>query len=310
VVQKLPGGALFFDKRESGQFDYLTVSETSNDPPSVSEDDPDSVNTPERLSLEATQINQNFSQQILKPKGQGRKNFDEENPFFDEDEAEDMEPASVGYRYRKFTLGSGPKGEEGGDSDIKLVMRCELHGIINKVQTSFVGKKATKSNVEQYMTAYALNEWDGTKSGGIEWRKKIDGQKGAVLATELKNNSAKLARWSAQSILAGADIMKLGYVSRVNSSNPNSHVVLATQALKPKDFATQLNMNLQNMWGVFKMLVELFQKQEEGKYVLLRDPNKAVMRVYRVPLSFNESDEEDEESSEEESGEESGDDEE
>lgn len=35
-------------------------------------------------------------------------------------------------------------------------------------------------------------------------------QRGAILATELKNNSAKLAKWTAQSILGGADVMKIG----------------------------------------------------------------------------------------------------
>lgn len=309
VVQKLPGGTLFFDKRDDSQFDFVTVSETSNDPPKIDDEDPESVNTPQRLSLEATQINQNFSQQILK--SSGRKKLENENPFFDEEESEGMEPASVCYRYRKFTLGSGPKGEEGGDNDINLVMRCELHGIVNKVQTTFKGKKQTKTNVEQFMTAYALNEWDGSQSGGIEWRKKIDEQKGAVLATELKNNSAKLARWSAQSLLAGAEVMKLGYVSRVDVRNPNNHAILATQVLKPKDFSIQLNMNLQNMWGIMKMLIELMQRQEEGKYVLLRDPNKPVMRVYSVPLSFNESEDEDESDEDgEDEGDEDGEDEE
>jgi translation initiation factor 3 subunit D len=55
------------------------------------------------------------------------------------------------------------------------------------------------------MTAYALNEWDSKLAGAVEWRQKIDSQRGAVLATELKNNSAKLAKWTAQSIIAGAD---------------------------------------------------------------------------------------------------------
>ena len=184
-------------------------------------------------------------------------------------------------------------------------MRCELHGIVKKAQTTYVGKKKTVSNLEHYMTAYAMNEWDGSKSGGIEWRKKIDSQKGAVLATELKNNSAKLSRWSAQSILAGADTMKIGFVSRVSKTNRLSHEILATQQFKPKDFATQLNMSTQNMWGVMKMLIELMQKQDEGKYVILRDPNKPVVRVYSVPMSFNEddSDEEDESSDEDGSGE-------
>lgn len=41
-------------------------------------------------------------------------------------------------------------------------------------------------------------------------RVTLDRQRGAILATELKNNSAKLAKWTAQSILSGADQMKIG----------------------------------------------------------------------------------------------------
>ena len=46
--------------------------------------------------------------------------------------------------------------------------------------------------------------------GGVEWRQKLDSQRGAVLATELKNNSCKLAKWTASSILAGSEYLKLG----------------------------------------------------------------------------------------------------
>lgn len=59
-------GTLFFDKRDASQFDYLTVNETAFDPPTGGEDPENNINSPERLSLEATMINQNFSQQILK----------------------------------------------------------------------------------------------------------------------------------------------------------------------------------------------------------------------------------------------------
>jgi translation initiation factor 3 subunit D len=280
IVQKLPNGALFFDKRDNSQFDFVTVSETAHEPPHAAEDNPDDINTPERLSLEATMINQNFSQQILRPASkENRKVYEQPNPFFDDEESEGMEPASVGFRYRKFTLGG-----------IQLVCRCELHGV--------VVKKGVTGSTEQLMTAYALNEWDGKESGGIEWRKTIDTQKGSVLATELKNNACKLARWSAQSIIAGAEQMKIGYVSRAAKSNPYDHVVIATQSFRPQDFATQINMTLHNMWGIIKMLVELMQKQEEGKYVLLRDPNKPVVRLYSVPLSFNEEEDDDEEDEE------------
>jgi len=46
----------------------------------------------------------------------------------------------------------------------------------------------------------------------VDWRAKLDTQRGAVLATELKNNSCKIAKWTASSQLAGSDIVKFGYV--------------------------------------------------------------------------------------------------
>jgi translation initiation factor 3 subunit D len=134
VIQKTAGGLLFLDKRDNSQLDYLTVYETSYNAPQPSKDgeDGDNINTPERLGLEATTINQNFSQQILKRTG--RKEMDLPNPFFDEDDADGMEPASVAYRYRKFDL----------DANTSLVCRTELHGLVKK---------------SQYMTAFALNEY-------------------------------------------------------------------------------------------------------------------------------------------------------
>ena len=48
------------------------------------------------------------------------------------------------------------------------------------------------------MRLYALNETDSKLSGGIDWRQKLESQRGAVLATELKNNSNKLAKWTVQ----------------------------------------------------------------------------------------------------------------
>jgi translation initiation factor 3 subunit D len=145
------------------------------------------------------------------------------------------------------------------------------------------------------LTSYAINEWDSRYSGGVEWRQKIDQQRGAILATELKNNSFKLGKWAAQSILAGADLMKLGYVSRTNRTNPFEHAILATQFFKPKDLAQQINMSTQNMWGIVKMICDLMMKQEDGKYVLIKDPNKHVLRLYSVPPNTFESDEEESE---------------
>ena len=183
----------------------------------------------------------------------------------DEDEAE---PASVAYRYRKFTLG-----------DIRLVVRCELHGYAKK-----------PGYPDQFFTCYSLNEWDSKLSGGMNWRQKIDGQRGAVLGTEIKNNSCKLAKWAVQSLLADADQMKIGYVSRVNTSNPSEHVILSTQTFKPKEFSVQINLNQPNIWGIIKMFCELLMKKDDGKYVLIKDPNKSTIRLYSVPAETFEED--------------------
>jgi translation initiation factor 3 subunit D len=122
-------------------------------------------------------------------------------------------------------------------------------------------------------------------------REKIDSQRGAVLANELKNNSFKLAKWTAQSILAGADQMKIGFCSRVSPKSSFEHVILGTQFYRPKDFANQITLNEGQMWAMMRMFVQLFNKQEEGKYVLMRDPNKATLTMYRVPPGTFEDDE-------------------
>ena len=63
------------------------------------------------------------------------------------------------------------------------------------------------------VTIRALNEFDPRAQGAggaPDWRSKLDSQRGAVVATEMKNNSCKLAKWTVQSVLAGADLMKIG----------------------------------------------------------------------------------------------------
>lgn len=64
------------------------------------------------------------------------------------------------------------------------------------------------------------------------------------------------------------------YVSRQNPRDENRHVILGTQWFKPRDFANQMNVNLANGWGIVRTIVDLCFAQQEGKYVLLKDPNK------------------------------------
>merc|ERR1712019_247000 len=117
----------------------------------------------------------------------------------------------------------------------------------------------------------------------IDWRQKLDSQIGSVLATELKNNSCKVAKWTCNAILAGSDYLKLGYVSRILPNDSSRHVILGTQQFKPKEFANQIALDMDNAWGILRVIIDTCLKCPEGKYLLLRDPNKGVVRLYDIP---------------------------
>ena len=96
----------------------------------------------------------------------------------------------------------------------------------------------------------------------LDWRQKLDTQRGACLANELKNNASKLAKWTIQSILAGADTLRFGYVTRYNVKDSSRHVILGTQHFKPIEFGNQFNLNMHNAWGVVRCILDLIMAQE------------------------------------------------
>ena len=205
--------------------------------------------------------------------------------------------APVAYRYRKFALGDPPKmlkvqGKDSAmeaDTRVTMLCRCELDGVM----------KGKDGGEDLFLRLYALNEIDAKLNSSIDWRQKLESQRGAVLATELKNNSNKLAKWTLQAMLAGADLMKLGYVSRAHAKDNLNHRILGTQQIKPKEFATQINLNVANSWGVLKTIVDLCLGLEEGKFLLMKDPNKDVLRLYSIPPDAFDPVEADEEGGEE-----------
>jgi translation initiation factor 3 subunit D len=134
----------------------------------------------------------------------------------------------VGYRYRKFEL----------DEDTTIICRCEVDAAVE-------GKD---ENDVQFALVRAFNEWD--PKTGVNWRKQLDSQRGAVLATEMHDNANKVAKWCIQSLISGVDIIKLGYVSRALPRDPFRHCILGTQSTKPMEFAQQMNLNIRNIWGI------------------------------------------------------------
>jgi len=288
------GNKIFLDKRPDSSIDLVTVNENAADAPLEAEATqggtnqlsmgvkPDSINTPTNLAVEATIINHNFALQTVIESSTAKLEMAHPNPFYDA--STETEPlASKAYKYRRFDLSL-----EKDDEPLHLIVRTELDAVV----------KNNISGEDQYLTVKALNEFDHKaqgSGGALDWRTKLTSQRGAVVATEMKNNSCKLARWTTQAILAKADQMKLGFVSRANPKSAANHVILGVVGYKPREFAAQMNLGLNNGWGVVRTIVDLVRALSAGedgdkKYVLVKDPNKQVIRLYDVPITTFEED--------------------
>ncbi|KLU89263.1 eukaryotic translation initiation factor 3 subunit D [Magnaporthiopsis poae ATCC 64411] len=272
IVIVRQGNKIFLDKRDNAALDMVTVNENAADAPlEASEGSKDTLNQPTALAEEATYINHNFVNQVVIESDAQKVEMENENPFYNA--AEETEPpASKAYKYRKFDLSTNE------EDPVYLIVRTELDA---------VQKNATNGE-DQFLTVRALNEFDNKaqgSGGALDWRSKLVSQRGAVVATEMKNNSCKLARWTVQSILAKADVMKLGFVSRASPKSNDKHVILGVIGWKPRDFANQMNLSLSNGWGIVRTIVDMCLKREDGKFVLVKDPNKSILRLYEVPAN-------------------------
>jgi translation initiation factor 3 subunit D len=248
IVIVREGNNLFFDKRDGGPFDTVTVNENAADPPQdpappnpnnptekAAVPEVAAINTTTSLSLEATYINQNFGfQTVTETPPPPSVDFANPNPFHGPDETEPL--ASCGYRYRLFDLGITE------DDDLKICVRTEVD--------AYIPGGGNPREGQGLATIRALNEFDPRAQGAggaPDWRTKLDSQRGAVVATEMKNNSCKLAKWTVQSVLAGADLMKIGYVSILHdivSSFSAHHAYVQVTSLEPTLATTPVTLFL------------------------------------------------------------------
>lgn len=273
IITKVDG-KIMFDKRDGSHIDFLTVGETSNDPPS--NEDKDAMNAPMKLGQEATCINQNFSQMVL---DQSIEPIEmEPNPFDDGDESSRV--ACVGYRYRKITLPGNEKDEDVSKSKpINILVRTEVNAKL-------------PDNQAGYCCVRALNEYD-SKLSSLPWKTHLETQRGAVLAGELKNNAFKLGRFTAEALISGCETMKIGYATRTGKDNW-SHNLLNVQTYQTSAFSQNIGITEANGYGIIRSICDIMSGFEDGKYLLLKDPTKPVMRLYELPWDAFESESEDE----------------
>ena len=85
-------------------------------------------------------------------------------------------------------------------------------------------------------------------------------------------------------------LIRYRFVSRANPKSNDRHVILGVVGWKPRDFAQQMNLSLSNGWGIVRTIADMCLQREEGKYVLVKDPNKQILRLYEVPAGSFEDD--------------------
>ena len=78
-------------------------------------------------------------------------------------------------------------------------------------------------------------------------------------------------RWTVQALLAGSDILKFGYITRFNMKDSSRHVVLGTQQFKPSEFAAQINLSLDNCWGIVRCIIDQVMTQKDGKDIFFKN---------------------------------------
>ncbi|KAF8821779.1 putative eukaryotic translation initiation factor 3 subunit 7 [Cardiosporidium cionae] len=256
-------GKIIIDKTDGSIVDLLTVNETAQEPPT--QDAENRLNRPHILGVEAVKINQNFSQQVLERDEKPAETFPSP-PFIEMDDV----PANVAYRYRIFTLpGRASHPTEFGKSSIKIITRAEVNAKLRNV------------NEGSYTALCSVNEYDLRSQKN--WHTQIENQQGALLATEIRNNANRLQKCVASALIAGCDTLKMGFVSRRSPKDADNHILLVVQSHKTMELGLQIGLRMSNAWGIVRAIVDMIMEQPDGVYTLLKDPTKAILRLYIQP---------------------------
>lgn len=201
-----------------------------------------------KLCLEATNLNKNFHAQVCSGP---EKKLGDDNKALKGDR-------KVGFIYKKFIL----------EGKSEVVIRVEVDSYIKD-----------SNGKENLCMVKALNEYDLS----TDWRKKLETHRGALVTTEIRNNSCKVNKWVCQAYLAEAETIKLGYVSRINSKESGKHAILGVDSYTVKDLSQIISFKMKECWYIVKYLMDYFSKQNNGKYAIVKIPFKQQMRIFRIP---------------------------
>lgn len=232
-------------------------------------DEQDKIDGVRQLMRESARINNNWMYHSQK-----KDKFEEkelEDPFMEE---EDQVCLRQGYLYKLWQL----------SDDITVCIRCSIHSYYENGGENI------------YQNVFALNEWLPSHQ---KWDQILDIQTAVCLSKEISENTAKISRWTVQSILGDVRKMKFAFVQRADSK-AEQHKVAGTYQIETHDFANQINLNMPKCWAVLRSVIESVMRQQEQKsdYLFIKDYHQQNYKLYKMTTPMAEIDDDDEEEDE------------
>lgn len=221
---------------------------------------------------EAVKVHNNFLYQQYVKNEEKKHSFGEKDPFI----AEEHEICvRQGYVYKIWRL----------ENKRRLCIRSTIH--------SYKSKTVPEDNSAPkvvFQNTYTLMEYENAKSN---WKTNLDLMMAQCLTKEVQDNSCKVSRWVVQSLLAGVEHIKFAFVTRRKVKDPSSHVILGTYGIDTKSFCNQVNLNMATCWAILQQTIDCVYAygEQSGDYVFMKDPNKAIMRLYKVTAEEEDDDE-------------------
>mmetsp|Transcript_18330 Transcript_18330/g.2533 ORF Transcript_18330/g.2533 Transcript_18330/m.2533 type:complete len:108 (+) Transcript_18330:65-388(+) len=92
-------------------------------------------------------------------------------------------------------------------------------------------------------------------------------------------------KWVLQMYLAGAQRLKLAYVSRHAKALENSqrHQILKVVDYTYEEMKQELKVKPEECWNIVKFIVNFMKAQKDGKYLLYKLSYKSQVKIYYVP---------------------------
>ncbi|ODV63243.1 eukaryotic translation initiation factor 3 subunit D [Ascoidea rubescens DSM 1968] len=291
VVVTKKGNKLFFDKRLSST-NPITVDE--NDPglsqASINIDAAD-INSDVNLSNEASYLNNLLLSLSIIPDASTLKKFElSTKEFVQSENSKNFIPKSYSYKIIKLPnltnkskkasskLSSyyDSESEEDENDFIKVLVRTESSAV---------------QRIGSDVSPIAIHAITQYKTGSsLDWNTKLQLQKGAILAAELRKNINQFSKWTIESILSDVKLIKIGFVSRANYKKNDSHNLLDVIGYTPQDLANQMKLNFGTGWGIFKSFIDIINgwnlsdgESGDGKFIIVKDPNSPKVSIYKLP---------------------------